>query len=83
MEGLEAAVRQILAEEIQAVFPAEELTDTFPLIDNEVLDSMGIFQLVELLEDRYDVVIDDGELVPENFATISAIVSLVRAKSAT
>ena len=45
-----------------------------------MLDSMGIFDLVTHLEQRYGVVIFDEELVPENFGTVAAIARLVESK---
>jgi acyl carrier protein len=53
-----------------------ELTDDYPLLENHVIDSLGLFQLVGFLETEYGVTIDDGELVPEKFATLAAIVEL-------
>jgi acyl carrier protein len=53
------------------------LTPDFHLIENGVLDSMGIFQLVTFLEDQLGVEIDDEDLVPDNFESIAAIDRLV------
>jgi acyl carrier protein len=53
------------------------LTDEYPLVDNDVLDSLGIFQLIETIENRYGVEIDEDDIVIENFGTIGAIQRLV------
>jgi len=55
-----------------------ELTDDYPLLENHVIDSLGLFQIVGFLETEYDVTIDDGELVPERFATLATIVEMVQ-----
>lgn len=57
-----------------------ELTLDYALIDNEVLDSMGIFELISFVEDEFGITIDDEDLVVENFGTIGAIESMVAAK---
>ena len=54
-----------------------ELTDDYPLIENHVIDSLGVFQIVEFLETEYGVVVPDEELVPAKFATLAAIAELV------
>lgn len=57
-----------------------ELTPEYPLIDEEVLDSMGIFELVSFIEDELGILIDDDDLIVENFESIHAIGSMVAAK---
>ncbi len=56
------------------------LSDSDQLIETGIIDSLGIMKLIGFLEDSLSVQIDDMELIPENFATIEAITSLVQAK---
>lgn len=56
------------------------LSDDFPLIDNAVIDSLGIFEVVQFIERELDVAVDDEDLVLENFGTIGSIARLVRSK---
>ena len=60
--------------------PASELADDYPLIDQQVLDSMSLFALVTRLEADFGITIPDEELLPENFETVETIVALVTAK---
>lgn len=50
-----------------------------PLVDG-ALDSLQLEELVSYLEDNFDLVFTDGELVAENFASIHALTRLVEAK---
>jgi acyl carrier protein len=59
-----------------------ELSDQRELIAEEILDSVGIYQLVTHLEDRYGVEIDETDLVFENFATVGDIAKLIETKLA-
>jgi acyl carrier protein len=54
-----------------------ELTDDYPLIENHVIDSLGLFQIVGFLESEYGITIDDGEITPDKFATLNMIAELV------
>lgn len=54
--------------------------DDYPLLEKDVLDSMGIFQVVAFLEDEFGIEVDDAELVPENFETIGSIAELIDSK---
>jgi len=58
------------------------LTPDYPLIENHVVDSMGLFMLVSFVEEQFGVEILDEELVPDNFGTIGTIVRLIEGKSA-
>jgi acyl carrier protein len=58
----------------------DDLTSDYPLIENDVLDSMGIFEVVNMLEARYAIEVADDELMPENFDTLSSIARLVESK---
>jgi acyl carrier protein len=58
-----------------------ELTPDYQLIDNGVLDSLGIFRTVGFLEDEFGIEVADDDLVPENFSTLAAIAALTETKS--
>lgn len=73
-------VRSFIVEELRFRGSAKDLKNDFPLLENEVLDSMGIFQVVSFLEAEFGVEVDDEDLVPDNFATIDDIARLVESK---
>ena len=78
--NIESDLREFIAGELKWDRPADELTPDYPLLDKEVVDSLGIFKIISFVESEYDIEIDDEELVPENFETLEAIVKLVGAK---
>jgi acyl carrier protein len=53
-----------------------EIADDYPLIENHVIDSLGLFQIVGFLETEYGVTIDDADLTPDKFATLNTIAEL-------
>jgi acyl carrier protein len=73
-------VREYILEELRWKGSPDELTADYPLLESGVIDSLGLMQVVQLLETRCGVEIADNEIVPENFATLSAIESLVESK---
>ena len=48
------------------------------LIDNHILDSLKIVQLVGTLNDEFDIEITPIDIVPENFRTVNAIYEMVK-----
>jgi len=77
-----ADLRSYITGELRWSGSADQLTDDFPLVERDVIDSMGIFQLIEMIEARYDVTIDEDDIVLENFGSIGQIVRLVSARLA-
>jgi acyl carrier protein len=56
-----------------------ELGDRDPLLP-DVIDSLGVMEVVAFVEEHFDVEIGDDELVAENFASLEAIASLIERK---
>jgi acyl carrier protein len=79
---IENTIRSFIVDELNTNGSSEGLADDYPLLDRGVLDSLGLFQLVSFLEDEYGVDVQDEELIPQNFGTISDIARLVREKEA-
>lgn len=50
------------------------------LIKSGIVDSLGILRLVAFIEENFSVVVEDTEVVPENFESINAMSSLVQRK---
>ena len=53
------------------------IDETTALIEEGILDSMALMQLVGFLEERTSVRVPDDEVSPENFETIEAIERMV------
>ncbi len=75
-------VRQFVLDELEYVGEPEDLTDDFELLEEGVLDSLGIMALVEYLEGAFDIVIDEDDIVAERFETIASIAALADTKLA-
>ena len=57
-----------------------DLGDETRLVDEEIIDSLGIFLLVGFIKERFDVDVEPEDVTMDNFATVSAITNLVEAK---
>jgi acyl carrier protein len=72
---IERQLARFIAEEL-----LEEPYDKGDPLDAGAVDSLGIEQLVEHIEQRYDVHILDEEMIRENFESIAALAALVESK---
>ena len=59
---------------------AKIIKDETLIFDTGLLDSMGLLFLIEFLKEEFDVEVNDEELNPKNFESISSIVSFVEGK---
>lgn len=53
-----------------------------PLIDSNVLDSVGIFHMIVFLEKHFSIHVDVQDLSESNFATLNTIENFVKSKLA-
>jgi acyl carrier protein len=77
MASVNERIREYLLTEAMQGAPPEELTDDTNLVEEEILDSLGIFALVEFLEESFGIQIDAEEVVMPNFQTVTTIAALV------
>lgn len=47
------------------------------LIDDHILDSFDILQIISTLNDHYDISIPASEIVPENFNSAKSLLAMV------
>lgn len=55
-------------------------TDTDSLLETGVLDSTGVLELIEFLEEEFGFTVEDSETVPENLGSIAGITHYVGSK---
>lgn len=79
MEAVEA-IRQFILNDLHWNGSEEMLTPDYPLIENHVIDSLGLFELVAFVEQRFGVQVGDEEFVPQNFGTIDSILNFIDRK---
>jgi len=58
------------------------LKDETSFLDEGIIDSTGILELVDFLEQEFSVTIEDEELTPENLDTIANVDNFISRKLA-
>jgi acyl carrier protein len=58
------------------------LAENASFLENGIVDSTGVLELVAFAESEFGVKVDDADLVPENFDSINAVAGYLQRKSA-
>jgi len=59
---------------------AKKIKEDTMIFDSGLLDSMGLLFLIEFLNEKFDVEVDDDELNPKNFESVNSIAAFVEGK---
>jgi len=57
------------------------LADDASFLDNGILDSMGILELIDFLDETFNVKVAGDELVPENLDSINSVLKFLATKN--
>ena len=74
-------IKELMVENLTYSGSWSEVDEDYPLLAKHVIDSLGMLKLVSLIEEEFDVEIDDDDVVPDNWKTIRDIAALVESKS--
>jgi len=74
-------IREFIRESLASAKGITSFSDSESLMENGVIDSLGIFRLVSFLEDTFGVRIGDEEITAENLSSVDTIENLVIKKT--
>jgi acyl carrier protein len=74
-------LREFITENFLFGSDEDRFDDDDSFLDNGIIDSTGVLELVSYIEEEFDVEVRDEELVPDNFDTLNRLVSYIENKS--
>src|SRR2546427_337876 len=75
-------VRDYIVENFLMGDSSNRFAESDSLMERHILDSTGFLELVCFLETRFEMRIEDTEMVPENLDSLTAIAAFVKRKLA-
>ncbi len=75
-------IRTFIVENFLFGDDSQPLSADLSLIDNDLIDSTGILELVGFLEERFAITVADADIVPANLDTIERIAGFIARKQA-
>ncbi|WP_421580151.1 acyl carrier protein [Shinella sp. M31] len=81
-DATRTTIRAFIVENFLFGDDSQPLAADLSLIDNDLIDSTGILELVGFLEERFAISIADADIVPANLDTIDRIAGFIARKQA-
>ena len=78
---IRSEVRTFIMENFLFGEGGDSLSDEQSFLEGGILDSTGVLELVEFLENHFSIRVEDDELAPENLDSIARIARFVTAKT--
>lgn len=76
----EQQIRKYILENFLFTEDESELNNSDSFLDNGIIDSTGILEVISFLEESFDIKVDDDEMVPENLDSVDNILAYLKTK---
>jgi acyl carrier protein len=83
MSSIETELRQYVLDKLLFGRMEVELRGDASFLESGIIDSTGVLELVALLEEKFQVKVEDEDLIPANLDSLNAITRFVEKKRAT
>jgi acyl carrier protein len=80
MASIEAEVRQYVVENLLFGRTEVELGGDTSFLESGIIDSTGVLELVQFLEEKFQVKVEDEDLIPANLDSVNALTRFVENK---
>jgi acyl carrier protein len=80
MKSTEEMIRQYIADNILFTNDGYPYPDNFSFLENGIVDSMNVMELVMFAETTYGIKILDHEIVPDHFDSVKKLAAFIQSK---
>ncbi len=81
MRNVEETIRTYIAENMLFSDNGYPHSDSASFLEEGIVDSMGILELMMFVEENFHITVEDEEVVPDNFDSVSKMAAYIRSKS--
>jgi acyl carrier protein len=79
--SIEAKVRDYILDNFLFTNDQSRLQDDASFLEEGIVDSTGVLELVMFVEENYGVTVEDEDIVPENFDSVVQLARYIRRKT--
>jgi acyl carrier protein len=80
---VDAVINDYISRELVQDASLLPLGNATSLLETGILDSLSLLRLVVFIQERFGIIVDDVDLVPENFDTVDTICAYLRSREGT
>ena len=73
-------IREFIADHFLKGGEVTTISDDVSFLDEGIIDSVGVLELVAFIEETFGFRVEDEELIPENLDSVSKLVVFVQSK---
>jgi acyl carrier protein len=81
VQEIEQEIREFVKENFLIGQDGAVLEGNTSFLDNGLIDSTGVLELVNFMENRYGIKVADEELIPDNLDSINQLVGFITRKT--
>ncbi len=78
---IESSIRHYILENLLFTDDETRLANSVSLLEEGIIDSTGVLELVMFVEETFGCAVEDQEIVPENFDSVERLARYVRSKT--
>ena len=80
MPAVETDIREFVTDNFLFGRKNVSLSGDDSLLEEGLIDSTGVLELVMFIEGKFDVTVEDEDLVPDNLDSINCLISFIESK---
>jgi acyl carrier protein len=78
--NIESQIRDYIAKNLLFSSNGYRYADETSFLEEGIVDSQGVMELVLFVEDAFSIQVDDQEIIPDNFDSVSNLAAYIRRK---
>lgn len=78
---IEAQIKDYIAKNLLFSDNGFPYADSVSFLDEGIVDSIGVMELVTFVEENFAVKVDDLDVTPDNFDSVSKMAAYIRRKT--
>lgn len=77
---IEEQIREYVVDNFLFSEDGYHLPEDASFLEEGIVDSTGVLELVMFVEETFNITVEDDEIVPENFDSVSQLAAYIRRK---
>lgn len=77
----EAKIREFILDNFLFTDDPDSLSNEASFLDKGIVDSTGMLEIINFIEDECDIKVEDEEMIPENLDSVNSIIAYLKKKS--